>query len=222
MLYTHYIYKYLLFRWISLDNIGHGHYLVWSPPIQIRKEGRVWAPIFRKNNLRCRIFGVLPPCGPLSRSNKYVLVNKTRRFMPTVTAWLLMRQWFLIVNHVSTKSTVRRNEVEILCKRDHPVSSVELGRFPKYIDTVCPKKTYLMSLSSICCRLRMETTPFWRTRTQLKTRWFPGRSFAWSVRGCHGVFGFCRRLILATPTLGWQAVTTFCLRSLADSPQLCG
>ena len=26
--------------WISLDNIGHVHYLVWSPPIQIWKERR--------------------------------------------------------------------------------------------------------------------------------------------------------------------------------------
>jgi len=33
----HIIYKY---HWISLDNIGHVYYLVWSPPIQFRKEGR--------------------------------------------------------------------------------------------------------------------------------------------------------------------------------------
>jgi hypothetical protein len=59
MLYTHYI-------WVSTVSLNFPRkdlsceLLDIVTPIQIRKGG--WAPIFRKNNLRCQILGVLPPC----------------------------------------------------------------------------------------------------------------------------------------------------------------
>ena len=38
MLFTHYT-PYILFYSISLEQIGHVHYLIWLSPIPIRKEG---------------------------------------------------------------------------------------------------------------------------------------------------------------------------------------